>query len=206
MEYNEEYYKTLNYVDYLSRQDRYTKLATEVTDLLKKLNLIDEFSAIMDYGCATGMLVKALQDLGYGGTFGFDISDWATQQAKKIVQGSSQHIISKSDLVDLVTCYSLMPFNIMFCLDVLEHMEDASIRAAFSMFPSDTLIVRIPCSTNEGKSFHLDVSNRDKSHINCKTKEEWIKFFKYFGYNNVFKLNLLTIYDSEGVFCALLTK
>ncbi len=50
--YTEEYYKTLNYTNYLDRESKYIKTAFELIDLLKKLKLLTEQSSILDYGCA----------------------------------------------------------------------------------------------------------------------------------------------------------
>ena len=69
----------------------------------------------------------------------------------------------------------------------------------------NVLIVRIPCSTND-KDFHLEISKKDKTHINCKTKKNWIKFLNKLGYSLIGTLNLKQIYDSDGVFCGLFFK
>lgn len=190
--YDENYYKTLNYVDYLSREERYEKLADELCDLLKKIGCINPHSIILDYGCAVGFLVRGIIKAGYEDCHGYDISDWA-----------------KSQFITLpLECVKISTWNVITCLDVLEHMTDTEITEIFKYITrsNQSLVVRIPCSTDSGKSFHLDVSNRDKTHINCKTKEQWKDFLKQFGYKIVLPLNLTSIYDSKGVFCALLLK
>lgn len=197
IKYDEEYYKTVNYVDYMTRGERYAKTAFELADLLTKLNLINRSSQILDYGCAVGFLVNGFHKIGYEETYGYDISEWAKNQAKELV---GEHGII-NDLKQFP-----LKIDIIISLDVFEHMTDKEIAAVFQTVKSDVLIVRIPVSTDNGKSFHLEVSNKDKTHINCKTKEKWIRFLKQFGYKNCFKLNLLTIYDSDGVFCGLFTK
>lgn len=195
--YDENYYKTLNYADYLSRQERYNKTAQELLDLLMKLSIIDKEkdNLIYDHGCAVGFLIKAFHDLGCSEVYGWDISEWARNEAIKRV--GFERILEPSE--------SFTP-RVMISLDVFEHMQDGDIMDALEIMPC-SLIVRIPCSTDNGKSFHLDVSKRDPTHINCKPQEEWINFIKCYGsFDSCFKLNLLTIYNSPGVFCALFTR
>ena len=38
---------------------------------------------------------------------------------------------------------------------------------------------------------------------NCKTKEQWIEFFRKEGFGTFLRLNLFTIYDTPGVSCFL---
>ncbi len=195
MEYGEDYYKTLNYADYLGRQERYDKLAQELSDLLSKLSLVKRGGSsrtdILDYGCAIGFLVKAFQNIGYD-THGYDISKWAVENA-----------VTRS--VD--NYYPNISYDVMTALDVFEHMQTHEIKKALKEIETNVLIVRIPCSMDGGKSFHLDVSKRDPTHINCKTKPEWIELIGRAGnFESMFRLNLLTIYDSPGVFCAMFVK
>lgn len=191
MKYEEDYYKTLNYSDYLSRGVRYEKTAQELSSLLRSVGLLKKGSKVLDYGCAVGFLTKAFQQLGYA-SFGFDISTWATEQAE--LNGVSMLSNAEGD------------FDCVFYLDVLEHMTDSEIIEVFSNVDSPCSIVRIPCSTDEGKTYHLEISNKDKTHINCKTKACWKKFFLDQGVKTILPINTLTVYDSEGVFCALLIK
>lgn len=81
-DFNEEYFRTLNYVDYLNRRDRYIHTGREIADLLIKLKLLwTEDSYILDYGCAVGFLMEGLISAGCSMVTGYDISEWALQQA-----------------------------------------------------------------------------------------------------------------------------
>ena len=50
---------------------------------------------------------------------------------------------------------------------------------------SNIILVRIPCSLEGQKDFYLEISRADKTHINCKSKNQWIDFFKKIGFKNV---------------------
>ena len=189
MKYGEKYFKHLNYANYLERRDRYINHAKELHEFLGRLGLINKNSKILDYGCAVGFLMEGFRELGYRNVFGYDISEWAVKQAK-------------SKGLNLIDNLKRQSFNIIVFLDVLEHMTDSEINKLFNKVKADVAIIRIPC-TKDGKSFVLNVSNRDLTHINHKTKNGWIKLLYESGYTTLMPLNLFTIYDTPGVFCAL---
>ena len=191
MSYDQDYYESLNYSDYLSRANKYKGTAKELASSHESLSMITKESTLLDYGCAVGFLADALNRIGYN-CHGYDISEWAKEQASlkdiKIVESLDHH------------------YDCVFYLDVLEHMSDTQIRQVFSDIKSRHSIVRIPCSTDGGKTYHLKVSNQDPTHINCKTKDQWGTFFKSLGVKTIISLNTFTVYDSDGVMCALLIK
>lgn len=191
--YDEKYYNSLNYADYMSRQPRYLKLAKETTDLLDQLSLIHKDVNILDYGCSVGFLMSGLKAVGFKHVDGVDVSDWAIERAKE------KDLRVTRDINGLYNIYRLM-----YALDVFEHMKDKEIINIFNKLHPKLLIVRIPCGEGIVKDFHLEVSRRDKTHINCKSREQWIKFLiNKCGFSGCLKLNLNTIYDNPGVFCGL---
>lgn len=193
--YNQQYYQSSNYADYLERADRYKKTAYELEGLFRQISLVSKDSLIMDFGCAVGFLLEGLREQGYRNLVGVEISEWARTEALKRIPSvlpSIEHFAGSS--VDLLVA-----------LDVFEHMTDREIRDVLNKTCPKAILVRIPTSTDEGKSFHLEVSRSDPTHINCKTKEQWIEFFKSFEYSNCFRLNLYTVYDTPGVTCLLIT-
>ena len=162
--------------------------------MLDKLNLIDKQTKILDYGCAVGFLIGGFYKYGFQNVFGYDISQWALDKAKK-------------NNIQIVDVLKKQNFDIGIFLDVLEHMIDNEISNVLVNNNFDKIIVRIPCSVEENKKeFFLDVSKKDKTHINCKTETEWVKFFKQYNYNVCLKLNLYNIYNSKGCFCAIIIK
>ena len=188
--FEEQYFKNLNYSNYLDRYGRYLKMAEELDFYLTKFGVLSKSMKILDYGCSVGFLIKAFKKLGYKKTFGFDISNWALKVAKK----------NKCKILkDFKGSYDLGIF-----LDVLEHMNDKEIKNVFKKAKFKSLLVRIPCADKNSNKFYLKVSRIDKTHINCKNKESWISLFKSFGYKSFLKLNLNSIYDSKGCLCLLI--
>ncbi len=194
MNFDKEYFTSINYTDYLDRYDEYEKLAIDVTDLLSKINLLDKNTKILDYGCAVGLLVQALDNIGYKNAYGYDISEWALGEAKKKNLKILDKVPEKNG------------YGVTFCLDVLEHMYDTDIEYFLQTLSSDVLVLRIPVSTDGGETFHLSISKRDPTHINCKTKDSWKDLLKGYGYKIFLNLNLYTIYDTKGVWSCICLK
>lgn len=194
--YTAEYYKTSNYADYLERADRYKKTAYELNNLLRLLNLVDKNSSIVDFGCALGFLIEGFKEVGLSQTVGVEVSDWARREAQNrgltVFKFADDVIIHKRQV------------DLLVALDVFEHMIDDEIEKSLRRLQPQALLVRIPCSTDGGKTFHLQVSRQDPTHVNCKTKDQWIEFLRGFGYCTFLKLNLFTVYDTAGVSCLLI--
>jgi hypothetical protein len=68
------------------------------------------------------------------------------------------------------------------------------------------MVVRAPVARRSGEDFHLSVSRKDPTHINCKTKGEWKELFQKYGFDVFLHLHLFTIYDTDGVFSCLCLK
>jgi 2-polyprenyl-3-methyl-5-hydroxy-6-metoxy-1,4-benzoquinol methylase len=192
--YTAEYYQSSNYADYLERADRYKKTAYELAGLFRTISLVDRDSLIIDFGCAVGFLIEGFREVGLKNTIGVEISDWARGTAQK--NGLSVH----KSVDDLAINQS----DLLIALDVFEHMTDQEIAKVLIKTNPRALLVRIPSSTDGGKTFALEVSRQDPTHINCKTKEQWIEFFKEFEYKTFLRLNLFTVYDTPGVTCLLI--
>jgi len=188
--FDEQYYRSNNYVDYLSKRERYVKTAEEIQQVFHKFSVIDQDSSILDYGCSLGFLINGFEKAGFKNVSGYDISDWAVEQARK----NGCNILN----------HAHGTFDLGIFLDVLEHMSDQQIAELFAGLKLDKVLVRIPCAVAEKPDeFYLEVSRRDITHINCKTDQDWIAMFKSLGYRNCFRLNMSTIYDSPGCFCCL---
>lgn len=187
MTFDSDYFNSVNYTDYLYRGDRYVKLADEVMDLVDTLELPK--SVTLDFGCAVGHLLTGLQphcDYLYGS----DISEWARTQA----QSKNLPVTSKP--------YYDMQHDLVFSLDVFEHMSMDQLQDFFENIDAKVIIFRVPVAAVSGGDYVLEVSRRDPTHNIRWTKDEWRKFFLYFGYDSL-NLNLHTIYNSEGVYSGI---
>ena len=191
--FNEQYFRSNNYKNYLDKKERYFKTASEVYANLQKFSMIEETTNIIDYGCSVGFLIKGLEKAGCENVVGFDISEWAAEEARKFGCNILDNPAGEYDLG--------------FFLDVLEHMTDSQITNLFRQLKIEKIIARIPCAVEEDPTqFYLEVSRLDKTHINCKTDKDWFKLFERLGYSKQFRLNFSTIYDSPGCLCCLLMK
>lgn len=191
--YNEQYYKTNNYADYLEREERYFHLAKELSETLDKFSLVSKRSTIVDFGCAVGHLLLGFKQLGYKRIFGVEISKWARLQA------------SKKKLKVVTDIKKIKKIDILLCLDVLEHIQYNDLAAIVSNFP-DIVVIRVPVAAIKDGDFYYKVSRLDKTHITCLTKQQWKEYFSSFGYQTCLELNLSTIYNSKGVFSAVFLK
>lgn len=89
-EFDERYYNCNNYVGYLSRQERYERMAQEIHhDLFRRLCLNYKHVPVIDYGCSVGFIVKAFNDLGYYEITGYDVSKWA-------IEYGNDHVLDES--------------------------------------------------------------------------------------------------------------
>lgn len=191
--FTSEYYKSVNYVDYLDRGDRYDRIVNELLDLLQKINLIDlqdKTKYILDFGCAVGHVLNALEKRNLRKAYGVDISEWALEYAWE--KGLAvQKEVSWHEYHSLV-----------FALDVFEHMPLDDLNAFFEQIKTDSVVFKVPVCKNSGEDYVLQVSRNDPTHVIRWTKNEWKSFFTEHGYFTL-DLNLYTIYNSEGVYTGL---
>jgi hypothetical protein len=191
--FDETYFSSGAYENYLSRGLRYKKMAEELMGLFDKLNINSSNNGLLDFGCGPGLFVKGLTKLGYS-VHGYDVSDWAVEHA----------ITSGLDVFDTFKALHDR-YGITFALDVFEHMADKDIERFFFEVESNYLVVRIPVCDAQHR-FIDPLSRLDSTHINKKTKGVWKAFLTSFEYTQLFKLNLVSIYDSVGVYCAVFKK
>ena len=113
------------------------------------------------------------------------------------------------EAIDLNNAYThLMTQHQLFMVTYMSmfNMFDDDIDIVLNKINTELLVVRIPVKLTGEDDFHLEVSRKDLSHVNCKTKEEWIN--KIEKYNFKYKDNIITksIFDSPGVFCGYFKK
>lgn len=192
--FDKEYYNTLNYKGYLKRSDKYLIIAHNVLIELHKHNLIKgSLSRILDYGCAVGHLTKWLNKLNYQAT-GYDISEYAINYANDLNVTNNPEVLKHN-------------YEVMFALDVLEHIPLSDLKELFKVIDIPTIVVRVPVKKDiKHNNYYLNVSQHDKTHVIVWSKEEWQTFLFDYGYEQKILINSSEIFNSDGVHCAIYTK
>jgi hypothetical protein len=126
----------------------------------------------LDIGCAKGYLVKCLRDLGIS-AYGIDISEYAISTVPKDIKD----FVGVGSAIDL-SRFGDKEFDLITCYDILEHITDEELVVAMKEIKRVSRgYVTIKCPFE-----HYDW-DADKSHINIKPKEDWIKLFNKCGFD-----------------------
>lgn len=181
--------ETSNYEDY--RRKKFDKLADDLIRILE----LDENTTILDFGCATGGLLKSFRERGFENLRGTDISYWAIDYGKSTL-GLEEELEYYN--VNLLTCC----YDVILFLDVLEHVPSVGeIKKYLSLVRDGTrIVVRVPVSEVEGKDFVLEVSRNDATHVQCHSKGWWTDLLAECGFTSGIGFIGRAIYESEGVF------
>lgn len=194
MSYDEEYYKSGNYTDYLDRRERYHRLARDIDIFLDSICLRNYTGQILDFGCGVGFLVEGFKKLGYSYVWGHDVSAWACGEASRL---GIYNIISDPGII------TQQDYHLTIMLDVLEHIAWGDIDRLLRRLKSRYILVRIPVSDVDDGEFIYPVSRKDPTHITAFSKNRWWSVFRSGGYDELCHINLPNIWDSKGVLCAL---
>lgn len=130
---------------------------------------------ILVMGCAYGYLPKRLEE-NYE-VYGIDISNYAIDQAKKISKKS------KFKVMDAENIRLKQKFDVIFCLDILEHLENPEkcIKSCNKLLnQGGLLIISIPNLNSLLKP--LKGVNwfgyRDKTHVSLLKPKRWKRLLK----------------------------
>ena len=197
MKFEKGYFKDSeisNYQDYMAK--KHDKI---VKDLISHLKLKKE-ERIIDFGAATGNLIKEFLENGFKNVVGTDVSYFAVEYGKNVL-GLGDHLqYFNLELLSKEKDY-------VFMLDVLEHIptveEINRILCLCANGLKKRVVVRIPVSVKDGENFFLEVSRNDKTHVQCHDNQWWVSLFDKAGLELKEKLSLPSIYSSEGVFSAV---
>lgn len=140
------------------------------------ISIIDHigFHTAIDFGCAKGFLVHALNLLGKI-AIGFDISEYAIENCLPQVKGKVFHLdgeIPEEAWSDL-----------LIAKDVLEHIPEGEIPLVLKNFRKvcDTALLVIPLGDND--SFRIREYELDKTHVTRKDEEWWISQIEKAGFS-----------------------
>ena len=188
-EFDESYYKSGNYINYLSRLGRYTAMAKEIDEFLKMICLSKKEKNILDWGCGPGLLCKSFESIGYQNVYGFDISQWAINYAKETYNVNVTNEWSNDTLG--------RSYHLTLSLDVFEHIPLSNLRAALDEIRTDYMIARIPVAAVDDGELLCPIAQTDATHCTRLTKETWEQLFDVHSFELIGRLNLITMYDSD---------
>lgn len=126
-----------------------------------------EPSNVLDVGCAFGFLVASLRDRGVGAS-GFDFSDYAIEQAPRVADGLEEHVWVGSATEPIEG-----HFDLITCVEVIEHLSDADGRLALRNITD-------ACERLLLSSTPLDFA--EPTHLNVRPVEYWSEILAQLGF------------------------
>jgi hypothetical protein len=133
---------------------------------------------ILDYGCATGYLVKALRML-YRDAYGVDHSQWAVENADPAVR----------DYVRLVRegfrwPFDGMRFHTLIAKDVMEHMREGDVPEMFRRFKTRAkqIVVVVPLGLND-EFYRIPYMELEPDHVVRRDLPWWQQQMEGAGWN-----------------------
>ncbi len=144
-----------------------------------------DFQSVIDFGCAKGFLVHALNLLGKE-AIGVDISEYALQHCLPQVK-------DKVYLLDKPLSEMGLKADLLIAKDVLEHIPEEDIDGVLSEFykTCDQAFLVIPLGDNN--LFRIREYEIDKTHVTRKDEEWWFGKIRKAG----FKLKYFNYYFGE---------
>jgi len=153
-----------NYLNYEKLNP--SKLFKGIIHFVKKHNIGG--NEILDVGCAFGFLLKELSSV-FSHLYGFDISEFATEKARKVVPEASLRILSLEDSLP----YAEEKFDCITAVDVLEHTEDFEKnfeKIVRHLKKGGHLIISTPLDEWPRKYFGF--MDKDETHISVLKEKE----------------------------------
>lgn len=147
-----------------------TRSIPEAITICKNIN----FQSVLDFGCAKGFLVHALNLLGKK-AIGVDISEYA-------IQTSLEQVKDKVFLLDKPLSEMGFKVDLLIAKDVLEHIPEEDIDSVLSEFYKicDQAFLVIPLGDNG--AFRIREYEIDKTHVTRKDEEWWINKINKSGF------------------------
>jgi len=147
-----------------------TRSIPEAITICEKIN----FTSVIDFGCAKGFLVHALNLLGKK-AIGVDISEYALQHCLSSVK-------DKVFLLDKPLSETGLSADLLIAKDVLEHIPEEEIDEILSEFYKvcNQAFLVIPLGDND--SFRIREYEIDKTHVTKKDEEWWFAKIRKAGF------------------------
>jgi 2-polyprenyl-3-methyl-5-hydroxy-6-metoxy-1,4-benzoquinol methylase len=119
---------------------------------------------VLDAGCAKGFLVEALRDRGVE-AYGVDISEYAVSQVR-------QDVRPFCTVASVTDPFPLERYDLIFCIETLEHLETSDAERAVANICSYTDDVIFTSSPTHFK---------EVTHLNVRPPEYWAQLFGNHG-------------------------
>jgi len=129
--------------------------------------------SILDFGCAKGYLVHALNILGVN-AYGYDVSEYALKNCKEEVR---KRLFSNLNEVPKV--------DVIFIKDVLEHIQKTQILSELSEIRDRCKEVLVIIPLGDDGVFRIDDYAKDPSHLIAEDEEWWCNTFLYASFRIV---------------------
>lgn len=171
--YNKDYYEN-GIKCGISGYENYHYIPTRSYSEAISIHKNIKFDRSIDYGCAKGFLVHALNQLGHE-TIGVDISEYAISNCLESVK-NKVFLLNKS-LTDMK-----LKTDLLIAKDVLEHIPDSDVEMILSDFFNvcNKALLVIPLGDND--IFRIREYEIDKTHITKKDEDYWINKIKNVGF------------------------
>jgi SAM-dependent methyltransferase len=147
-----------------------TRSIPEAISIIENIN----FDSVLDFGCAKGFLVYALNLLGKN-AIGVDISKYALDNSLQQVKDKVFFLDKKLSEMNIFT-------DLLIAKDVLEHIPENEIDDVLLEFykVSKQVFLVIPLGDND--SFRIREYEIDKTHVTKKDEEWWFSKIKKAGF------------------------
>lgn len=141
--------------------------------IIQYLNIKKDHT-ILDFGCAKGYTVKALNDLGYN-CYGTDISEYAISRAPasakdKLVLFDKEHSLFQS-----------VHFDIVIAKDVFEHIKPGDLEEILAVLSAITSTIFCVIPLGEKGKYIVPEYEGDITHVVRENMEWWRRFFQKNG-------------------------
>jgi predicted TPR repeat methyltransferase len=171
--FNEDYYEN-GVKNQLSGYENYRWMPTR--SIPEAMSIIDniEFDSCVDFGCAKGYLVHALNLLGKN-AIGLDISQYAIANCHPAVKGKV--FDARSATVKGV--------DLVIAKDVLEHITEQDIPATLAELRAMASQALFVIPLGENGLFRIREYEIDKTHVTRQDEEWWIGKMREAGFQLV---------------------
>ena len=167
-----------NYDKHSSAPERFKAADCYSKWLIEKYFPKNKNASILDLGCGWGKLLLAAKHLGYTNLHGIDGSQSQVDEAKRLGL-SNIHCCNIESLI----AKNKSQFNLIVLMDVIEHLDDASLEALLKSLPK--LLKRpggLLIQTNNGCSpFFGSIRYGDATHIRAFTPSSIVQLFRAYG-------------------------